>query len=52
LVNLSGKTYTFEKGEKVAQLVILPIISAELVEVKELSETLRGQGSFGSTGKK
>ena len=52
LVNLSDKSYTFEEGDKVAQLVILPIAVGELEEVKELSESARGEGKFGSTGKK
>ena len=52
LVNLSDKSYTFEKGDKVAQLVILPVEIPELEEVSELSESVRGTGQFGSTGKK
>ncbi len=38
--------------ERIAQLVILPYLSVEFVEVDELSETKRGSGGFGSTGKK
>lgn len=38
-------------GERVAQLVILPVCLPELAEVEELSETARGQGGFGSTGR-
>jgi dUTP pyrophosphatase len=52
LVNLSDKPYTFEEGDKVAQLVILPVEIAQLEEVKELSESARGEGMFGSTGRK
>lgn len=52
LVNLSDKPYTFEKGDKVAQLLILPVAHAKLVEVETLSETSRGTGQFGSTGRK
>ena len=52
LVNLSKKSYTFEEGDKVSQLVIMPVVIAKLKEVKKLSESARGQGSFGSTGKK
>ena len=52
LVNLSDKPYTFEEGDKVAQLVILPVLIAELEEVEELSESARGVDGFGSTGKK
>lgn len=52
LVNLSDKPYTVEVGDKVAQLVIYPVAIAELEEVDELSDSARGAGAFGSTGKK
>lgn len=52
LVNLSDKTYKFEKGDKVAQLVILPVARAKLIETDSLSDSSRGAGQFGSTGKK
>jgi len=52
LVNLSDKPYTFEEGDKVAQLVITPVEIVEIEEVKELSESARGEGKFGSTGRK
>ena len=52
LVNLSDKPYTVEKGDKVAQLVLFPVEIAKIKEVKKLSETARGTGQFGSTGKK
>ncbi|MES3032350.1 MAG: dUTP diphosphatase [Patescibacteria group bacterium] len=52
LVNLSDKSYTFEEGDKVSQLVILPVVIGELEEVDILSESARGEGRFGSTGKK
>ncbi len=52
LVNLSDKPYTFEEGDKVSQLVIMPVVIGELEEVDELSESARGEGMFGSTGKK
>jgi dUTP pyrophosphatase len=51
LVNLGSESYTVEAGHKVAQLVIVPIVRAELVEVEELEGSARGQGQFGSTGK-
>lgn len=38
-------------GERIAQLVIIPYLSVEFEEVDELSETVRGEGGFGSTGK-
>jgi dUTP pyrophosphatase len=52
LVNLSDKPYTFEAGDKVSQLVIMPVLIAELEETDTLSESARGDGKFGSTGKK
>jgi dUTP pyrophosphatase len=52
LINLSDKPYTFELGDKVAQLVIMPIEIVELEETDILSESARGEGMFGSTGKK
>jgi dUTP pyrophosphatase len=52
LVNLSDKPYTVEAGDKVAQLVIYPVEIAELEETDTLSESERGEGKFGSTGRK
>jgi len=52
LVNLSDKPYTVEEGDKVSQLLILPIAIGELEVVDSLSESERGEGMFGSTGKK
>lgn len=52
LVNLSDKPYTFEIGDKVSQLVIMPVVIGELVLVDNLSDSERGQGMFGSTGRK
>lgn len=50
MLNTSHKDYEIKKGQKIAQLLIQPIITAEIEEVKELSETERGEGAFGSTG--
>ena len=52
LVNLSNKSYTIEEGDKVAQIVIFPVAIAEIEETDTLSESARGEGAFGSTGKK
>ena len=43
--------YSIKAGDKIAQLVLAPVTFADPVEVKELSETERGDGGFGSTGK-
>lgn len=52
LVNLSDKEYKVEVGDKVAQLVIMPVAICELEEVSALTDSSRGEGGFGSTGKK
>ena len=52
LHNHSEIAQTVAVGERVAQLVITPYITAEFVTVDELSETVRGAGGFGSTGSK
>ena len=51
LINLGREPFTIKHGERVAQLVIAPVSQAEVVEVSELSETDRGAGGFGSTGR-
>lgn len=51
LFNHSERTYIVEKGDKITQMVILPIITPELELVDELEETERGAGGFGSTGR-
>jgi len=52
LVNLSNEDFTIENGERIAQLVIAKHERAEWTEVETLSETVRGEGGFGSTGVK
>ncbi len=52
LFNHSKQPQTIENGERIAQLVIAPFLKAEFNEVAELSDTVRGAGGFGSTGKK
>lgn len=51
LINLGQETCHISKGDKLAQLVIYPVEIAELEEVSQLSESERGEGRFGSTGK-
>ena len=51
LVNLSNEEFTIQNGERIAQLVIAKHERAEWIEVQELSETDRGEGGFGSTGR-
>ena len=51
MINLSDAAFTFEKGNKVAQMCIQKKEEVSIVEVEEISETARGEGGFGSTGK-
>ena len=52
LVNLSSEPFTVTKGERIAQLVLAKHETIEWEEVEELSESLRAEGGFGSTGTK
>ena len=51
LANLGHAPFEIRRGERIAQLVVGPVTHAELVEVAEVSDTARGDGGFGSTGK-
>ena len=51
LVNLSGEDYTIRPGDRIAQLMVVPVVRPELVQVDALDETERGAGGFGSTGR-
>ncbi len=51
LHNHSNKAETIEPNERIAQVVITPFLSANFNQVDELSDTVRGVGGFGSTGK-
>lgn len=51
IINLGREPYLITAGDKIAQIVLLPVLTGELEEVEELSETERGTGGFGSTGK-
>jgi len=50
LINLSEKTFKIERGLRIAQMVLCPVLKAVLQEVDKLQETGRGTGGFGSTG--
>ena len=52
LHNHSDDVQSIENGERIAQLVIAPYITADFILADELEETVRGDGGFGSTGKK
>jgi dUTP pyrophosphatase len=51
VVNLSNETYTIEPQERIAQMVIAKYEQAQIEVVAELTDTARGEGGFGSTGK-
>jgi dUTP pyrophosphatase len=51
VINLGEDPITIRRGERVAQLVLCPVVRAALTEVAELEETARGGGGFGSTGR-
>ena len=52
LINLGREIFRVEKGHRIAQMVVCPIIQAEFKEVDDLTKTVRGEGGFGSTGNK
>jgi len=51
LVNLGDKPYTIAHGERIAQAIIAPVVQGQFVAVETLSDTARGSGGFGSTGR-
>lgn len=52
LANMSKDNFTIKKGDRIAQIVICPVIQAKVSKVEEVSNTQRGSGGFGSTGTK
>ena len=50
LANFGDSDFQVKKGDKVAQIVVAPVVQAEIEEVSEIDETDRGAGGFGSTG--
>lgn len=52
LINLGQEDFIIEPGQRIAQLVIMPVIQAEFNKVDRLPDTQRSDGGFGSTGKK
>jgi dUTP pyrophosphatase len=52
LINLGKEKFVVENGERIAQMVVCPVVQANLQEVEELSQTARGSSGFGSTGTK
>jgi dUTP pyrophosphatase len=50
LINLGEEAVTIRRGDRIAQMVIAPVVQAAWTEVDSLDETARGEGGFGSTG--
>jgi dUTP pyrophosphatase len=51
IMNLSDKPYSFAKGDKIMQMLIMPVAHATIIEATELNDSSRGDGAFGSSGK-
>jgi dUTP pyrophosphatase len=51
LINLSNESFTIKSGERIAQMVIAKVEQANLIEVEELTDSVRAASGFGSTGK-
>lgn len=50
LINLGDSAISMDRGDRIAQLVICPVLNVQFQVVSELDETVRGEGGFGSTG--
>jgi len=51
LVNLSNKSFVVKSGDRIAQIIVTPVVKGKFKEVENLPKTVRGKGGFGSTGK-
>ena len=52
IFNHGDENFIIENGDRIAQMVLTPVLKIELQETKTLAETIRGKGGFGSTGKR
>jgi len=52
LINLSNEPQQVQHGDRIAQMVVSKVATAELIPVQMINETVRGEGGFGHTGKK
>ena len=52
LINLSNKIFKIRSGDRIAQMILSPVVKGKFVQVKSLPKTIRGKKGFGSTGKK
>ncbi|MBZ4690850.1 MAG: Deoxyuridine 5-triphosphate nucleotidohydrolase [Cereibacter sp.] len=51
LINLGAEPYRIAHGDRIAQMVVAPVVQADFLTVEDLGQTARGAGGFGSTGK-
>jgi dUTP pyrophosphatase len=51
LINLGSEDFVIARGDRIAQMVVAPVLQVDLVEVEVLDDTARGAGGFGSSGK-
>ncbi len=51
IYNHGNKDFVINNGDRIAQMILMPVIKMELEETDQLPETIRGEGGFGSTGK-
>ena len=51
IYNHGNEDFVIKNGDRIAQMVLVPIVKIEFEETNDLSETIRGEGGFGSTGK-
>ena len=51
IYNHGNNDFTINNGDRIAQMILAPVVKMDLEETKDLPETIRGQGGFGSTGK-
>jgi len=51
IYNHGNNDYLINNGDRIAQMILMPVVKMELEETKDLPETIRGKGGFGSTGK-
>ena len=52
LINLGKKPFKIQSGDRIAQMILCPVVKGKFIEVNNLPKTLRGKGGFGSTGKR
>ena len=51
LINLGAEAYVIRHGDRIAQMIVAPVVQARFAVVDSLSDTARGEGGFGSTGR-